>query len=199
MNHHVRTLLLAILFFLPAVAFAHTPIKGLDNFYNGVLHPFFVPAHILAILAVGLLFGRQGSDNIPALIMGFIAATVLGLGASGFSISIDLSAVLVVETALIGLLIAADFKLPLQWCLIIGAVVGVIIGLDSSQPDMTGKAKLITLFGSGVGVYLMILYPMGFADYFNKKPWQLIGVRVLGSWLAASAFMVLALLFVPKH
>jgi F0F1-type ATP synthase assembly protein I len=40
---------------------------------------------------------------------------------------------------------------------------------------------------------------MGFADYFNKKPWQLIGLRVLGSWLAASALMVLALLFVPKH
>jgi len=199
MKQCTRTLLLAILFLLPAVALAHTPIKGLGIFYNGVLHPFFVPAHLLAILAVGLLFGRQGSDNIPVLTMGFIAATVFGLGMSGISISADLGAVLVVETALIGLLIAADFKLPLHWCLIIGAVVGVIIGLDSSQPYMTGKAKLITLFGTGVGVYLMVLYPMGFADYFNKKPWQLIGVRVLGSWLAASALMVLALLFVPKH
>jgi hypothetical protein len=39
---------------------------------------------------------------------------------------------------------------------------------------------------------------MGFADYFNEKHWQLTGVRVLIFWLAASALMVLALLFVPN-
>lgn len=33
----------------------------------------------------------------------------------------------------------------------------------------------------------------GIADVFSKKPWQRVGLRILGSWLAASSLLVLAL------
>src|SRR5262249_51635723 len=40
-------------------ASAHAPFEGGGGFYGGVLHPLFVPAHLLAILGTGLLVGQQ--------------------------------------------------------------------------------------------------------------------------------------------
>jgi len=36
---------------------------------------------------------------------------------------------------------------------------------------------------------------MVFADWFGKRSWQRIGLRVLGSWAAASSLLVLSLAF----
>jgi hypothetical protein len=65
--------------------------------------------------------------------------------------------------------------------------------MDSAQDALSGKEKLVSLLGSGLALYLLFLYPMALADVFNKKPWQMIGVRVIGSWIAASSLLVLAL------
>jgi len=99
--------------------------------------------------------------------------------------------------AVIGLLIAASPRISLNWCALITAVAGFVIGLDSTQETLNGKAKLVAIFGSGVGIYFFSLYPVAFADYFSAKPWQKIGIRVLGSWLAASSLLVLALSLAP--
>jgi hydrogenase/urease accessory protein HupE len=51
------TLLLVLCF--PATVNAHTPIKGLEGLAAGVLHPLTTPAHLLVLLALGLLVGQQ--------------------------------------------------------------------------------------------------------------------------------------------
>ena len=43
------------------------------------------------------------------------------------------------------------------------------------------------------GIYLLLLYPIALADYFNKKAWQKIGIRIIGPWVAASSLLVLTL------
>jgi len=41
---------------------AHAPFIGVDGFYGGLLHPLLVPAHAMALLALGLLIaGAAGS------------------------------------------------------------------------------------------------------------------------------------------
>jgi len=95
--------------------------------------------------------------------------------------------------AIIGLLIASNLSIGYYLCAAIAALIGLFIGIDSAQETLSGTVKLVTLFGSGVGIYLSFLYSMGFADYFNKKPWQKIGVRVIGSWIAASSLLVITL------
>lgn len=65
--------------------------------------------------------------------------------------------------------------------------------MDSGQETLSDKEKLVSLFGSGVGIYLLLLYPIALADYFNKKAWQKIGIRIIGSWVAASSLLVLTL------
>ena len=63
---------------VPNLAFAHSPIEGIDSFYNGLLHPVFVPAHILLILGLGLLFGQKGTQETRFALVGYFAATAVG-------------------------------------------------------------------------------------------------------------------------
>jgi hypothetical protein len=63
---------------------------------------------------------------------------------------------------------------------------------------LTGKAKFFSLLGSGLGICFLFLYPLAFADYFGDRNWQKIGVRIVGSWVAASAILVLALSLQPS-
>ena len=192
MKYNPRVLLAAVLSLLPGVAFAHSPIKGIGDFYAGLLHPVFVPAQLMLLLAVGFLFGQRIKE-MGTPILTFMGATMLGLMATGFSMGINVEIGLLVASALAGLLVAANMRIPMYCYIIIGAFSGGVLGFDSAQENLSGMAKIVALLGSLVGIYLTLLYAMGFTDYFTKYPWQRIGIRVLGSWVAAISFLVLSL------
>jgi len=178
---------------VPEPVLAHSPIKGIGNFYNGLLHPLFVPAHLLLLIALGLFIGQKGMYENRAAFAVFLVTTAIGLIGAWFSVGGEMDIVLLSAAAIIGLLLASNLSIGLYFSAIIAALVGLLVGIDSAQETLSGTVKLVTLFGSGVGINLLLLYSMGFADYFNKKPWQKIGVRVIGSWVAASSLLVLAL------
>lgn len=193
MTQALRSLLFSALMLCPGFAFAHTPIKGINNFYNGALHPLLVPSHLLLLIAFGLFLGQQGMKEKQGAIMVFMLATLLGLIAAWFSPGTPLEQVMLSSAAVIGILVALSPRLILPWCTIVAAICGLLLGIDSTQESLSGEAKFVTLFGSGAGIYFFSLYPMALADYFNKVHWQQIIIRVMGSWLAASALLVLAL------
>lgn len=183
---------------VPEASLAHTPIQGIGNFYNGLLHPVLVPAHLLLLVAVGLFFGQQGSKAIQPAVGVFAFATVAGLTAAWFSITGETETFILVLSAVIGLVIAMAPKVALLWYGVIALLAGFLLGIDSAQEALSGKDKLVTLFGSGVAIYLLVLYPMALAIYSNNKAWQKIGIRIVGSWVAASSLLVLALSFSPQ-
>lgn len=197
MSRKFSAAVLAAAMLFSNTALAHTPIRGIGSFYNGLLHPVLVPAHLLILVAVGLFFGQQGPKKIEAALAAFAVATLLGLVASWFSIGAAIgvgmeTAILVLATA-IGLIIAISIEIKLPWCIAIATVAGFFLGLDSAQDSLSGKAKLLTLFGSGIAIYFLALYPMALAEYFYRKTWQKIVIRIVGSWIAASSMLVLAL------
>lgn len=177
----------------PVSALAHSPIEGIDSLYNGFLHPLFVPAHLLLLIALGLFIGQKGPKQNQLAIAVLLGSILVGLAVAWFDVALQLEVALLVVAALLGLMTASNLALGPRWCASIAAVVGLLLGMDSAQESLTGKEKLASLFGSGVGIYLLSLYPMAFADYFSKRHWQQIGVRIIGSWVAASALLVLAL------
>jgi urease accessory protein len=183
---------------VPEVSLAHSPIQGIGNFYNGLLHPVLVPAHLLLLVAMGLFLGQQGSKVIQPALGVFVFATAAGLTASWFSIAGETETLILVLSAAIGLVIAVAPKVALLWCGVIALLAGLLLGIDSAQEALSGKDKFLTLFGSGVAIYFLVLYPMALADYINNKAWQKIGIRIVGSWVAASSLLVLALSFSPQ-
>src|SRR5262245_43628931 len=59
-------------------AHAHDVI-GVGGFYGGLLHPLLVPAHLMALVALGLLMGQQPPPYRNALLALLTAALVAGI------------------------------------------------------------------------------------------------------------------------
>jgi len=195
MTLSLRIPLFLSLMFLPQLALAHSPIKGIGSFLNGMLHPLLVPAQVLVILALGLWYGQHQPAENKSSVLIFLFATITGLVVSNFSITDDVSLLLLIGATVIGLIVVSDIKVPPVFYIFLGISAGFMVGLDSAQEALSGKEKVISLFGSGVGIYFLLLYAMAISETLSVKHWQIIAVRVIASWLSASAMMVLALNF----
>ena len=178
---------------LPGLAWAHSPIKGLDNFYAGLLHPVFVPAHLLSILVLGVLLGQQGAQRVQVAIVACLVALLVGLAASVPAAEISVEVPLLAFAAVSGALVALARPLPVPAIAALGGVVTLLVGVDSAQEGLSGRGWLAAMLGSAISAYLLLLYAMVFAEWFGRREWQRIGLRILGSWAAASALMVLSL------
>jgi urease accessory protein len=179
---------------IPGAAFAHSPIQGLTSFYNGMLHPLLVPAHLLSVVALGFLFGQRGANVMQTAIILFLVAMVVGLLGAGYGVVLSVETTLLALAMLLGVLVALSLQMPIPVYWLLAVVTGFLLGIDSVQDAYTGKQKLGALVGSGTAIYLGLLYATVLAQAFQKRDWQKIAIRVVGSWIAASAMLVLALI-----
>ncbi len=93
---------------------------------------------------------------------------------------------------LLGVLVAVRPSLPRSVCMLLSIISGFVLGMDSI-PETSGLGKLIvTLFSTTTGLGIALLIVIGWGDYFTRD-WQKIGIRVIGSWIAASALLVFTL------
>ncbi len=179
---------------LPVTAVAHSPVEGMNEFYNGVIHPLLVPAHLLLILATGLFLGQRGPRENRLALPAFFLASVAGLLLTGSAAAGSAAGVFVpAGTLVIGLVTAIGSRAPLPLYPAAGAFAGFFLGLDSTAESLAGRERALALTGTGVGLNLWLIYACGIADFFSRKPWQHLGLRIVGSWLAASSLLVLAL------
>jgi urease accessory protein len=176
---------------LSDTAEAHAPIKGIGTFYNGVLHPVLVPAHLLTIFALGLLMGQHAPQASRVGWFGFVVAFWAGLAGSRLGYSIP-DVVLLALAMSAGLLVALERIGHLGIAMALAAVAGLCLGLDSAPEGIAESERWLALLGTATGGVLLISYVGGLAAAL-VQPWQRIGVRVAGSWTAAGAGIVLAL------
>ena len=190
-NRLVLVWLLALMVSEPVIA--HAPIKGIGSFYNGLLHPILVPAHLFLLVAIGLFLGQQGLKKVEQLLGVFASATLVGFIAAWFSSGSETETLVLVLSATLGIMIAISPQASFLWCTAMAFLAGLFLGLDSAQEELAGKEKFLSLFGSGVAIYFLFLYSLAMAKSFNNKNWQKIAIRIVGSWIAASSLLVLAL------
>jgi hypothetical protein len=98
-------------------------------------------------------------------------------------------------TVVIGAVIAINASLSRVAIGLLVALGCFFIGIDSPQDGLEGQNKLASLFGTFVGVYLLLLYPALVAEFLSRRGWTLILLRVVGSWIAAASVLNLALIF----
>lgn len=177
----------------PSAALAHSPIRDIGNFYGGLLHPVLVPAQLLLLLALGLLLGQQAPAENKVPLLAFLICTVAGLVYAGLASGGELATAQLLGTTVFGLLVALHPKIPVTVRTVFSAFAALTVGADSGQAELTGAALFAALAGTGIGMTILLLCTMGMADYLQEKPWQKIGVRILGSWITTSALLVLSL------
>jgi urease accessory protein len=161
----------------------------LQAFVDGLLNPLTTPAHALTLLALALLMARQPQR--------FVVLVIFALGvAAGF-----LAIVLAVETtpartvllavaAMLGAMVAAAWA-PTLLVWLLAAIGGAALALDSPPQAVRIAEAYATLAGTAIGACVMLVVVAVIAGHSNAD-WQRLGVRIVGSWIAASAILVLA-------
>jgi urease accessory protein len=165
----------------------------MNAFLAGLLHPLVIAAHLLALVAVGLLIGQQRTALFPWV--AFAAGLTAGLTAIAFAIGESAALdVLLVSTALAGVLVAIARPLPMLLAITLAAVAGAALGLDSPPEAISIGAAVAMLVGTAMSAVLVLALVAAAARQLTRW-WQRIGMRIVGSWIAASAVLVLALRF----
>jgi urease accessory protein len=164
-------------------------------FLAGLLHPVLTPSHALALVGLGLLIGRQPADKrwLPQTV--FTLALAAALVALAFAVGeTPAGDVLLVGVAISGGLVAAAIRPPLMVLGPLAAAMGAAIGLDSPPEVISLQDAVVMLIGTGLGALIGLGVVIEVVARMARD-WQLIGVRVLGSWTAASALLAIAVRF----
>ena len=101
----------------------------MTGFFGGFLHPFFVPAHVMALLSMGFLIGRQPTGARIALAIfgiGLVAGFLANLASVSAARAED---VVLVSAAICGALVALAALAPIVLLGLITALTGFAIGL----------------------------------------------------------------------
>ena len=176
-----------------SAAQAHTVIDGIGGFPGGLLHPLLVPAHGLALIALGCLVGQFGWRTRLMLIAAFIAGAALTVALVTMAFSANAAEQVVLALASIaGLLLAAWLRPPSLMVAILAICIAAAITLDSVPAILSVKETLLSLGGTVIAA-TSLLTLIAVLSAAGPQLWQRIGIRMLGSWITASAIMVLAL------
>jgi urease accessory protein len=187
--------LLLLLLFLafPLEAHAHSPVKGMGDFINGLLHPLTTPAHILIVVGLGLWLGQRSPLNLklPMLIFAPLTAAALLLSMTGIVKTVHPPFLIALALAA-GTLVAMDKPLPALGTASLFTLAALALGFDSAVENGTTAAILKTLLGTWLSLVLLVVDIAIYVSLCVKKPWQKIGIRILGSWIIAISLLVLA-------
>ncbi len=168
-------------------AAAHGNLPGGGGFSSGFAHPFLASEHLLVLIAVGVLVGRQA---IRAPVFALLAGLAAGVGLNVAGIDPAQGIILSVALAIGGLL-AANLHLRDDAVVAAAGLVGLVVGADTD--GFSGLTGPMALMGLVTGVLAIVLNTMAFAQ-FGAGRLHGVPVRVAGSWIAAAAVLILAFL-----
>ena len=178
-------------------AAAHGSVQGLGNFFSGVVHPLFEPAHLIALIGLGLVLGQRGLARTHPAVPAFIGGSVLGLVVAAWGWAPNTDALLLTLSVLAGLAVATAVPIAPAVCALSAGLVGLGVGLGSAPEAGATSARIVMLVGTAVGACVWMLNVVGLVHEV-RRAWLLILVRVAGSWITASAVLVLALWLAGK-
>jgi urease accessory protein len=182
----------SLLLLWPTRALAH-PMKGVGDFYAGMLHPMTAVECILSMVALSLLAGQQNRKTAIGILISFPFASVVG-ALLGLSIPVPHSVAIIntAAMAVLGILVAINRPLPFQLSIGLGAILGLTIGWANGGELTPETSAFRFVPGLALAGLLVVTYGIGLVRRLDV-PWARIGVRVAGSWIAAVGILVLGL------
>lgn len=169
----------------------------MDAFLDGAEQALFLPGHAVALAALGMLVGQQQPHRrwlLAALVAGVIAgAAAVMARADLFWVQFNAVYVTLTIALVAGLAVAIARPVPFAVMAPTLAAVGAVLEIESMPVPGPPGTTVLSLAGSAVGVTVMLAVFAVIVDMAGVG-WQSIGVRIAGSWAAAIAMLILALL-----
>ena len=161
--------------------------------FIGGLTQFFVPTHLLAIVALGLLAG-QHAQQFP---VSSLAAFAIGLIVGSITVASAIrdnpaSLGLLTLAAVAAGLVVTAYALPGWLAALMAFAAGSALPLNAPPHEITIANAVASQVGLALAAIIMLMLVTAIA-MCATRPWQRIGLRIVGSWVAASAILVLAL------
>jgi urease accessory protein len=159
----------------------------------GGLMQTLLPAHLMAIISAALLGAR--AKLWPSIV--FVAAFAVGLAAGLAALTLGVAEtpagdVLLAVALLSGLAAAAALAVPRSVVGLIAFIVGAALGLDSTPDAILLRNAIVGLVGTWCAGVTLLMAALAAATLLTRL-WNGIVLRVAGSWIAATAMLVLAL------
>ena len=177
----------------PSVAAAHLVTTGMGPVYDGIGHLLLTPEDLVPALAVALYAGLRGRVPGRRALFLFPLAWLLG-GFSGLSASsMPVFPMPAISFLLLGILIAADLRVPDNVFTVIAIVVGIMHGFFNGIALKMGPAGL-GLLGIMAALFVLVAIVSAFVLSL-KPPWTRVVVRVAGSWVAAMGLLMIGWFF----
>ena len=161
-------------------------------FLNGVVQ-FFIPSHLLAVVALGLLTG-QSAQRLP---FSSLAAFAIGLLMGSLAVASAIRenptslALLLLAATAAGLVVLAH-DAPRWLTGVMAFAGGSALPLNAPPHELTIANAVASQAGLAVAGIAFFM-AAALVAISEKAHWQRIGIRIVASWVAASAILVLAL------
>ncbi len=177
--------LTAMLALLPSTASAHLVSTGFGPVTDGAWHFALSPEQFLPMAAFALLAGLRGPVHarrtmfiLPlAWLIAVLAAVALPTGWGPVAMA---GAFLMT-----GGLLAADIKLSPAVIAILAVILGALSGSAYGSED----SSLLSTLGATVTIFVLLALVSSVALSL-RGGWQIIAMRVLGSWTAATGLLL---------
>ena len=178
---------------LPSPAWAHLVNTGMGPVYDGIGHLLLTPEDLVPVLALSCYCGLRGSRAGRAAMFVLPVAWCAG-GLIGLRLDLEITLpVTALSFLLLGSLVAADARLPVQVIAPLTAAVGLVHGVLNGLILKTGPGEPAIL---GIMGALFVLVTLLSALVVSlERSWSRIFVRVAGSWVAACGLLMIALHF----
>lgn len=188
----VRASVAAASLAVPAAAQAHLVNSGLGPFYDGALHLLLSPGDLLGLVAAALLAGlrgaRAGRLTVIALPVSWLVAGTIGMNLP--VAPDDLRWLSVSSFTILGVLVAADARLPPVGVASLGGLYGALHGLLNGTALAAAGAGPPVLLGIVLTVMVLALLTAA-AVVPVRALWARVAVRVAGSWIVAVGMLML--------
>ncbi len=181
------------LLFCPSNAAAHLVTTGMGPVYDGIGHLLLTPEDLVPALAVALYAGLRGRAPGRRALFFFPLAWLLG-GFIGLAAdAMPTFPVSAFSFLLVGILIAADLRLPDNAFTVLAIAVGIMHGFFNGIALKAGPGGL-GLLGIMFALFVLVAIVSAFVVSL-KPPWTRIVVRVAGSWVAAMGLLMIGWFF----
>jgi len=176
---------------LPVPARAHLVTTGLGPIYDGIGHLLVSPDDLLPVVALALLAGQSGkAAGRKALLLLPVAWTVGGLAGYWARVPPLPGLTAAASLLLLGILVAADRRLSAALVGGLAVLLGLLHGwLNGASIAAAGREPLGVL---GIAGAVFVVVALAASQVVSlRAAWARIGVRVVGSWIAAIGLLML--------
>ena len=189
-----------LLIAVPATAAAHDLSVQYGAFLGASAHVLTEADHLAAFVAIGLLAGQHAGRPRTTALAAFAVALLLGMAGPlafpalrGFG---SVEGIFSPATLLLGgALVAGARRLPMWLVAAVGIGVGGVQGLAIGLAIEDSARVAVSLLGAASAALLITAIGTAIASIAKTNAPARIGVRVVGSWVAAMGLMLLGFIW----